>query len=110
MSLDVSLYRTAADGTEETVFEANITGNLVPMARAAGLYLILWWPAMERIEFAEQLCPHLEGGLYRLENLPHHFQEYNPENGWGSYEVFVKFVVNYLEAAEEFPETKVRAL
>ncbi len=103
MSLDV--YLTANRPTE--VFSANITHNLGPMAREAGLYEALWRPEELKIKRAVELAPLLSSGLDRLREHPEKFRALNPENGWGSYEGLVAFVENYLKAVRENPDAEV---
>lgn len=134
MSLDVSLSMVRP--TE--VFEANITHNLNKMAAEAGIYQALWRPAeldparaarihaqeeagnyhgeggayeIERaaIVFARDLIAPLRAGLEALKADPDKFRAFNPENGWGSYDVFVPWVERYLAACEEYPDAEVRA-
>lgn len=105
MSLDVWLTKTMP--TE--VFEKNITHNLAPMARAAGLYDCLWRPQENGIAWAAQLIEPLQAGLKRLLDEPPRYMQLNPENGWGNYENLVKFVELYLAACIEHPDASVGA-
>lgn len=104
MSLDVSLMVVR----EVEAYEANITHNLNAMAEAAGLYDALWRPDEVGITKASQLIEPLERGLNRLIGDPAGFKQYNPANGWGSYDFLVRFVMQYLEACREYPEATVR--
>jgi len=90
------------------VFDRNITHNLVPMAKEAGVYRALWRPDEEGYEKASQLIPVLKAGLARLEAEPERFRALNPPNRWGSYEGLVAFVRATLAACEEYPEAAVR--
>ncbi len=78
------------------------------MADAAGLYHGLWRPETIGIEKAAQLIPVLERGLAKLEAESEEMRKHNPPNGWGSYEVLVDFVRDYLKACKESPEATVR--
>lgn len=104
MSLDVTLTATREVG----VFNTNITHNLIPMAHASGLYVCCWCPEELGIKTAGQLIEPLTEGLKRLKANPELFQQYNPENGWGSYGRFVLWVERYLEACKENPDAKVK--
>lgn len=104
MSLDVTL--TVTKPTE--VFEWNITHNLGQMAREAGIYNALWRPEEINVTTAEQLVPLLTAGLETLLGNPDHFRKFNPENGWGTYEGLVEFVVRYLDACSKNPDAEVR--
>ena len=124
MSLDVYLHDgpdpephpcKACGGTgtirpgREPVFESNVTHNLNRMAEAAGIYRHLWRPEEIGVTKAGQLVQPLREGLARLRSDPGHFKKYNPENGWGNYDGLVRFVSNYLDACEQFPDADVTA-
>lgn len=137
MSLDVDLYRkrwTSYDEgktlTEdlENLYSANVTHNLGNMADAAGIYEALWRPhrlidgynipeddheAEWKFEdsvtiLAEDIIEKLETGLKDLKKRPKFFQKFDSSNGWGTYERFVPFVENYLNACKEFPKAIVK--
>lgn len=91
----------------ETLFERNITHNLAKMANAVGIYEEVWRPDELGVEKAGQLIEILEQALEMLNSDPYKYKQYEPENGWGSYEAFVRFVWEYLEACEKFPEAIV---
>lgn len=109
MSLDVYLELDYCDkcGRSDEVFEANITHNLTDMAEAAGIYKHLWRPEELGIELAGDLITGLEKGLIKLKANSSHFVEFNPANGWGSYEAFVPWVEKYLEACKKYPLAKI---
>ena len=103
MSLDVTLLATK----KVNVFDANITHNLTTMAAKAGIYKHLWRPEELDITIAAQLIKPLKIGLHRLQRDPEYFKQFNPENGWGTYEVFVSWVEKYLEACKENPDAEI---
>lgn len=94
---------------EETniIFSANITHNLGKMANEAGIYLALWRPEELGITKAKDLIPLLQKGLRKLGGRPHHYQSFNPENGWGDFHGLVDFVKSYLNACREYPEALI---
>ncbi len=96
-------------GGSESVYSANITHNLGPMATAAGIYSHLWRPEEIGIETAGDLIAPLQEGLAKLKADPDEFAKYNSPNGWGMYEHFVPFVENYLNACMAYPAAKVDA-
>jgi len=104
MSLDV--YLADADGN--VVFSYNITHNLGRMAEEAGIYEQLWRPEEHGLCKAKQISASLTEGLMCLVGRPQHYKTFNPENGWGSYEGLVKFVVEYLIACREHPEATIQ--
>ena len=40
-----------------------------------------------------------------MRNNPEYFKTFNPKNGWGSYENFVSWIKDYLEACKKYPES-----
>lgn len=106
MSLDVYLN---LDG--ECVFEANITHNLGRMARAVSedFYYVLWTPQDLAVDKAVDLLGALNEGILTLVSMPAHFQTFDAENGWGTYENLLRFVRAYRNAIEENPNATVVA-
>jgi hypothetical protein len=112
MSLHVSLLETKP--TE--VYVNNITHNCGKMAGAVELsngktlYDILWRPdeCEPPLSFAKDITESLEEGLRILRSDPEKFKQYNPENGWGSYDGLCNFVREYLIACLENPEANVQ--
>lgn len=111
MSLDV--YLTKIMPTE--VYSSNITHNLSKMANAVTLsngftlYDILWRPdeCVPPYTHAGQLSDLLHEGWKELHSDPLKYKQYNPENEWGSYEGFVKFVKQYRDACIENPDADI---
>jgi len=94
-------------GGRKSIYEANITHNLGEMARAADLYMPLWRPDEIDITRAEQLIEPLTRGLAELRADPDKYKVHNPDNGWGTYDLLVRFVETYLEACKENPTATV---
>lgn len=94
------------DGETE-VFHANITHNLGTMAANAGIYKCLWRPDENGISIASELINPLTAGLQRLQDNPEKFKQFNPSNGWGTYEGLISFIEDYLAACKEYPEAKI---
>lgn len=103
MSLDVYLTKTKV----VDVYEANITHNLTKMAGAVGIYEYLWRPEEVGVSRASQLIVPLQDALVRLKAEPDRFKEFNPENGWGSYDDFIPWLERYLEACKNDPDAFV---
>lgn len=95
-------------GDTEEVYSANITHNLGRMAREAGIYEHLWHPEVLGITKAVDLIGSIERGLSDLKSNPGYYKEFNASNGWGTYDNFVPFVENYLDALKRWPEANVR--
>ena len=96
------------DAEERTVYEANITHNLGGMASEAEIYEALWRPEEIGIEKAGQLIGPLSAGINRLNMHREHFEQFNPPNGWGTYDYLVQFTKDYLAACIQYPEAVVR--
>ena len=136
MSLDVELKKVGSISCDcgkvheletEQVYWANITHNLGTMADKAGIYEALWrphrlkegynipesdneaeWKFEEQSQtIAKDIIPFLEKGLADLKARPEYFETFNSENGWGTYEHFVPFVQEYLEACIQNPDAIV---
>lgn len=90
-----------------TVYDANITHNLVAMALDAGIYMYLWRPGDVNITKAYELIEPLEKGLELLKSDPERFKEFNLSNGWGNYDGLVRFVDEYLSACKKYPTADV---
>jgi hypothetical protein len=103
MSLDVTLKEVKV----VEVYDSNITHNLGPMAEAAGLYEPLWHPERSGILCAMDLMPLLQNGIKAMEAEPDRFIALEPENKWGTYEGFLRFLKGLLDACRENPDAVV---
>ena len=91
------------------VYEANITHNLGKMAGECGqLYEALWRPGEQGWTHARDLIEPLRDGLAILQTDHARLQEFNPANGWGNYDLLVRFTADYLVACERWPDAEVR--
>ena len=100
--------RSLMETDEHELYWANITHNLVAMAAQARLYDPIWRPDSHNIEKARALIPYLTQGLETLEKNPEFFRAYDAKNGWGTYDQFVAFVQEYLEACEKYPDANIK--
>lgn len=109
MSLDVYLKTKKCEccGKSDGVFWLNITHNLTDMAEEAGIYGIVWRPDENNITHAKQLIEPLKAAIKSLKDEPERYKKFEPENGWGSYDGFVEWLKEYLEACEKYPEAEV---
>lgn len=105
MSLDVYLEETQ----KVDIYQDNITHNLSPMAKEAGIYYHLWRPEEIGITKAAQLIDPLKDGLALLRSDEDRFKKLNPPNKWGTYDGLVRFVRDYLVACINNPDADVRA-
>ena len=107
MSLDVYLLDPTATYNTQPLYWGNITHNLNVMAEHAGLYEPLWRPEDIGGKFAKDIIQYVEKGLADLKARPEHYKQYDSPNGWGTYEQFVMFIEEYLEALKNFPKAKL---
>jgi hypothetical protein len=103
MSLDVYLMNDS--GVE--LYSRNITHNLGRMAQEAGIYKCLWRPEEIDITHANQMIYLLENGVALLATEKDRFEKFNSPNGWGMWEHFVPFCMDYLQACRNYPEAQV---
>jgi len=105
MSLDV--YLEDADG--KCFYTANITHNLNKMADSAGIYGCLWRPEENGITHAKQVIEPLSRGVALLASEKSRFEKFNDENGCGTWENFLTFCADYLQACRDNPGALVRS-
>jgi hypothetical protein len=103
MSLDFTLSRKQ----ETDVFDTNITHNLGDMADKAGIYYALWRPEEKGWKKAKDIISTLEKGLKSLKAKPKYYKKFSAKNGWGTYEQFVPFVEEVLNACRNYPDAKI---
>jgi len=110
MSLDVDLMITKPT----SVYDGNITHNLgkmageVKLSNDLTLYDILWRPDEHGLKFAREISELLNEGWNTLLSDPEYYKQWNPENGWGSYEGLVDFVYKYRNACWDNPDAELR--
>ena len=87
-------------------WHGNITHNLYEMARQCygrDFYLndLLWRDEMpdDIIEYISNLI----ACLFELDINPKKYEQYNPSNGWGTYEQLVEFVRSFICALIDMP-------
>ena len=106
MSLDVYLEPPKCShcglGKEEIGF--NITHNLGPMAKEAGIYQEVWRPGEVCIAKAEQMIEPLRKGIAEMKADPERFKALDSSNGWGTYADFLPWLEEYLAACEANPD------
>ena len=105
MSLDVTLNDPTATYNTNSLFEANITHNLNIMATEAGIYKHLWRPEEIGITKAGELIEPLKVGLKDMINRPVFYKQFDASNGWGTYDDFIPWIKEYLNACIEYPES-----
>jgi len=111
MSIDITLYITEPDQSDdawweenEDVFDCNITHNLCKMAKEAGIYTKLWHPEEEGITKAQEWINPLIMALADMRDRPDHFKKFDAPNGWGTYDDFVPWLQELLDACQAHPD------
>jgi hypothetical protein len=97
------------DFEEAKLSSLNITQNLNNMAKAVGLYEVLWKPEEIGISTAFQMIAPLEKGIEELVANPDKYKAFNPPNGYGSYEDFVGFCRSVLDSCHKYPDAVIEA-
>lgn len=109
MSLDVGLW--AMQPTK--IYEDNITHNLVTMAtkvvlsNGLTLHQVLWRPDEHRLVYAYDIAELLDEAWNILLSAPEYYRQFNPTNGWGSYDGLCNFVYEYRNACWENPAAEI---
>lgn len=122
MSLDVSIKKS--NNTEWEEWWSNITHNMGDMAEHIpvyyqiqeetydnDLYTLVWRP--EEIGDGEICCntnvlrQALQSGIAYMVAHREELLQYNPENGWGNYDSFLDWLINYWRACLENPNCKI---
>lgn len=95
---------------ESNSWSANITHNLGEMARAipvkfgtmdTTLYYTCWRPEQIGAKTVADVLPMLIQGIHYMIDHRKELVQYNAPNGWGTYEGFMKFLLNYKQACED---------
>ena len=115
MGLDVSLYRIPLCPCCEVpltqygdyVFESGMTHNLNEMANVCGVYKYVWLPDELGLLYAEELIEPLQNAVVELKANPAKYKKYNPENGFGDYYGFIRFLESYLKACQTYPDAQI---
>lgn len=104
-------YDYLSDGDKENFSEedhwwGNITHNLGEMASNipvgnTTLYMACWRPEEIGVTKADQLLPMIVEGLHYMIDHRKELEKYNSPNGWGTYNGFMKFLLNYKQALED---------
>lgn len=110
MSLDISLDQEVdfgGPGGPERIalFDANITHNLCPIWRLAGVSAALY---ESEGKLARDILPALEVGLDSMLVKPAECRALNPSNGWGSYDDAVPWLERLIAACRRYPNATVR--
>lgn len=93
---------------EESDWSANITHNLTEMAdhipindEETTLYYVCWRPEEIGIKTVSDVLPLLIQGIHYMIDHRKELIQYESPNGWGTYNGFMKFLLNYKQACED---------
>ena len=103
MSLTFNLIRQG-DG-EITVFSAKISHHLADMADSVGIWEVIWNPIHEQ---AMDAIEPLTLGVNELKRHPEKYRRYDSPNGWGTYDSFVPWLDEVIEACKEHPMAMIK--
>lgn len=81
----------------------NMTSNVAPMWRKAGADI-----ADFDGQLAGDMLPALRAAIAEMEDNPTTYRAMNPPNGWGSYEVCLRFLRRLVEDFAQHPKAIVK--
>lgn len=90
------------------VYHANITHNMVDMAKAAGLYEPLWRAVENGYVRAGELVDPIAEGIAKLMEDPEEMSKLNPANGWGSFDALLEFARSTMAACQVYSDAEIR--
>lgn len=96
------------NNTTEYLFSANITHNMNKMADAVGLYEYLWNLKEKHSDMKPiELLPKLSRGLAKLYKNKQDLLQFEPSNGWGSWDSFATFIAEIIKACIMYPHAEI---
>lgn len=87
------------------VYSTNITHNLIRMASQIGVYNCLWCPEDVGINRAKDMITTLQDGIKRMVKEPEICRSFDSPNGWGTYDDFLPWLCDILQACETYPDS-----
>lgn len=100
MSLDIWLTTEA----EKSIIDKNITHNLCPMWKKAGVYDALY---SSEGKTAKEVLPILEEGLNFMIAEPDRFRILNSRNSWGTYKQALPWLEELIAEFKKYPDGKI---
>ena len=98
MGLDINLVK------KEYLVDMNITHNLTPMWKKAGIYDALY--NSEGYE-AQEILPILIDGLANMVANKEEYEKLNSPNGWGLYENAVPWLIKLIQGCKDYPDSVI---
>lgn len=105
MSLDFTLKAMRMT----PILEKTVTHNMRHMALEAGIYTILWHPEENGYKTAGDIVEILEKGVSDMRDRPDHYKQFDPANGWGSYDDFLPWLEEVLECCKKNHDAELEA-
>ena len=105
--MSLTLYFLQTREVEEA--SCNITHNLHDMAKALGVYELLWQPENTPDMKAKDILPEINRAITKLVSNQEKYMVYESPNGWGTVNGMLKFLQKVRTACEEFPESRLKA-
>jgi len=87
-----------------TLYDDNITHNLAPMWRKAGVFDAIYNSDGKQ---AGCIAKKLRKGLEKMKAKPEKFRRLNPVNGWGDYDGAIEFLSDLTDACEKYPNATI---
>lgn len=104
MGYDVSLLvQGSTPEYQASVYDSNMTSNVAPMWRKAGVDL----QDLEGM-LAGAAIYLLNKAIRNMQAKPEIYKAMNPKNGWGDYDGCLEFLISIQKACATFPLAQVR--
>jgi hypothetical protein len=106
MSLDIYLYNNYCNhcGRGDAVLDSNMTHNVTPMWKKAGVYDALY---MSHGHKAQEYIMALENGVADFESNYEEYKKLDSPNGWGLAKHALPFLKEVLEAFRKNPDAVI---
>lgn len=95
------------ENSDEVLHALDVTYNLSPMLDRANLLEVLFAEGAGSL-MAFQLVGPLQRGLTGMINEPAEYEALDPQNGWGSFEVFMSDLLGLFLACRRHPNAVVK--
>ena len=102
MSLDISLAGPEVVLVEK--FSANMTHNVTPMWKLAGIYDALY---VSRGKKAGEVLVVLKAGLKDMRARPFQYRSLDAKNGWGTYDDALPWLVELVAEFTKYPDATI---
>lgn len=94
----------------EAVFEGEVSADLVPIAKKAGIYQHVWHPDELKISRAKELISPIENAIKDMDADMPAFEALNGDDEFGTAKNLKEFLGIYLDACNTYPKAHVRVM